>query len=114
MIDSEFPELAEFKAMQRQRHRKVIAGLIAGGLVSLCSGLAIFAFAGGGNPAYGGGAVGVVLIGVGVVLIGRGVVSAVTDLDTRARVERPAGVEVWMSDQELDATDDGDDKGARS
>lgn len=88
MQDDDFPELRELLAAQARRHRRIIIGLIVGGLLSIVSGLVIFALApSGSSPSMGGGAVGVMAIGVGVVLVGRGIVSAVTDIDLRPRGE---------------------------
>ncbi|MFH1809918.1 MAG: hypothetical protein ABIJ09_14330 [Pseudomonadota bacterium] len=100
MHDDDFPELRELQAMQKKRHRQVIAGLLAGGVASMAGGLAIFGLAGGENPALGGGAVGIVLIGVGAIMIGRALVSAFTDIDTRVRDDLIAPI----------LPDDGDDE----
>lgn len=83
--EEEFPELIMLQEMQRRRHRKVIWGLIVGGVVSIAAGLIIFAFAGEKGPQAGTGPVGIVLTGVGLVMIVRGIVSATTDYDTRPR-----------------------------
>lgn len=87
MHEDDFPELRELQAMQKARHRKVIAGLLAGGVVSVAGGLAIFALSDGKTPQMGGGAVGVLLIGVGAVMIARALLSAFTRIDLRPPAE---------------------------
>lgn len=83
--EEDFPELVELRALQRQRHKKVILGLIAGGVVAIAGGLAIFAFAEGNKPQMGMGAIAIVLIGVGAIMVVRGILSAVTNIDTKPR-----------------------------
>ena len=79
-----FPELEMLRAMQRRRHRKVVAGLVGGGSASVALGLAIFALAGGEAPTMGMGAVAVMLVGVGGLLVLRGLVSLFTDIDRKS------------------------------
>ena len=88
MNEEDFPELREFLAEQQSRHRRIIVGLIVGGLLSIVAGFVIFALAPSGkSPSMGGGAVAVMLVGVGAVMVIRGIISAVTDIDFRDRKE---------------------------
>jgi len=105
----DFPELLELKEMQRRRHRNVVVGLIVFGVASVLGGLTIFAFAGE-KPAFGTGAVAIVMIGVGILLVGRAIFSALTDYDTKPRDDLMAPPVELDDDDEVDGGGDGSDE----
>lgn len=81
--DEDFEELRVFLQGQRARHRRMIAIMLAGGLVLAAAGIALLLV----RPEGSVRIAGVFLVGLGGLGVARGLLSALTDIDTKDRGE---------------------------